>query len=765
MQDDKNRTASRYLEEIGYLRESMANNFDDNESADAGTRFRYFIDANIVASYIDPAAKIQHFAPLRDWLDDKLCIATATLLMEFVFSGKLPGQEGARLYLTPAHFEEVERMAQAIAGRGRRSAVQHGAEEHGINRQWLRREDRQQTALAHIQRIEEQLAQRKCTPAHAVSEVKNVISDLFETPEAMKALEELVLLERLLVHDRIVHAESYGWFHAAILSPDREQLNWLVEKLAFIREQRGGRTKTALADAVSLLQLMNLEAECPPDVRHVLITADESLHDLYNAYYEHERSEGRFPPLLTLRRLREYVPLINIKSMSDLVPLPADTDRASRDRIKEERADIFFKMEVALGISDPMSKRHAKDKAWLAGTNFADRDWREHRAEVTGLWQQAATYTILLNLPLLIERQEHLRETIERLLKHGDVWHELLGLLGQTINKIRVLHLVAAIRSTIPGRAPLFFKRNLFAEYIGGDQIEEYVDKLARREVAIDYEKLTDPNKEDRALLFTACVALMAGKWDWSREAAERAIEKFDKLHDGGGEFGYEARYCLAMALRFTLRDKRDYERARTLLESCIDEHRGKQGQSFRLLRALAEAAALTGTLLFAYHWNKNFTKLLPEQEERLMDDWLLLIESAKEVLDQRQDHGREFGDQRIGLQIFSNEASLVLYKKIIARRPTVSSQDVLHQDWQELMSRIEAWKRARQECGSEDVVPGSVTIPAALLSVVVAKNQKERLGMFADAQQQLAAVLAGPLVEMDRGEFSLFQRCLDSLA
>jgi hypothetical protein len=765
MQDDKNRTASRYLEEIGYLRESMSNNFDDNESADAGTRFRYFVDANIVASYIDPAAKIQHLAPLRDWLDDKLSIATATLLMEFVFSGKLPGQEAAHLYLTPAHFEEVERMAQAIAGRGRRSAMRHGTEEHGISRQWLRREDRQQTAIAHIQRIEEQLAQKQCTPAHAVSEIKNVTSDLFETPEAMKALEELGLLERLLVHDRIVHAESYGWFHAAILSPDGEQLNWLVEKLAFIRKQRGGRTETALADAMSLLQLMCLEAECPPDVRHVLITADESLHDLYNAYYEHERSEGRFPPLLTLRRLREYVPLINMKSMSDLVPLPVDTDRASRERIKEERADIFFKMEVALGISDPTSKRHAKDKAWPAEKNFADRDWREHRADVIGLWQQAVTYTILLNLPLLIERQEHLREIIERLLKHGDVWQELLGLLGQTINKIRVLHLVAAIRSTIPGRAPLFFKRNLFSDFIGGDQIEEYVDKLARREVAVDYDKLADPNKEDRALLFTACVALMAGKWDWSRDAAERAIEKFDKLHDGGGEFGYEARYCLAMALRFTLRDKRDYERARELLQSCIEEHRDKKGQSFRLLRALAEAAALTGTFLFAYHWNKNFTKLLPEHEERLMDDWLLLIESAKEVLDERQGHGHEFGDQRIGLQIFSNEASLVLYKKIIARRPTVSSQDVLHHDWQELMSRIEVWKRARQECGSEAVVPGSVTIPAALLGVVVAKSPEERLGMFADAQRQLTAFLAGQLVEMDRGEFSLFQRCLDSLA
>jgi len=771
------KSAHEYFRDLQTLRQSMTINREDSEASirlnrlrRPETRFRYFVDSNVVTAFTNPAAKINYFNPLRDWLNSReLATATATVLAEFLFSGMLPGQEPqSRPFMTPAHYGELAGMAKAVGDKARTSLKRDDSLLDADKRKRLAdHQIKKDDAIRRLHELQSQFKHRDTILADRTEHLLGSLSTLLLGPEPLlnpllEATAEARLFEVLLREDRVLPAESQRWFHSAILSPDRKSVKlWYDILHGLAGKDRVDRNLHN--DALSMAQLFRLQAEAPLDIQYIFITADEILT---RACDNHLRKARSRKPLL-LRHPWHYIPLINLQTMSRLTAPSPDGAAESRSRTDERLVGVFKKIETALD-----QLLNEGDEASLQSK------WPERRDELKALWSEAASIAVVLNAKILEDRQEAERELIELISTSGDFRRAALTTLDLIIHRIFTGHMrlssqgkdaeqvVEYVQSDRAGpRAPLLFVPHIFGSFTGKLSVNEYLNRIVRGEQTVSRDLLSGGTGETH--LFSACVALVRKKWVAAQFFAERALELLQQNHKEHSEIVCEARYCYAMTLRFNMSKMKDINLAKELLNSCAVEHAGTESP-FLLVRSLSEAAALCGTALYKENREgKKFASLKSENRKRILNEAQQFLGRAKDGIGdiswQRRGEQWDLVLQRLGLQIYSNIASLAIYESWVLQTARLD-RDAIRRDSAELHRRIGIWAKSTDSEGRSVPLPGSVEVPSSVLDAILADSRTERNRFANLALELVTEKLHDDLPDMDRLEFDFYWNGLQQL-
>ncbi len=783
---------AQYLREASHIRKSMTLSREIGDWRRADNEIRYFFDANIVAIFTDPASKLDYFEPLSNWIDsDRLKLETITVMAEYMFSGRLPGQKVLPL-MTPYHFEDLKSMAAGMKTTARQQAdkVSEAA----------RRNIQANRKL--IDECETKNAQGLLDPRATLIMLRPLLGD--ELMDFMQgAAAETELLKELLRRESwgggIARADTQKWFHQEIIRPDPELVNFWVLQLHEIRGTKQGKKskdkRNLLHDAQSIAQLILLGREADDKVKYVLVTADNAIHAAYNKYARSERREGRKPDVLHLRHPRDFVPLINLGAMSNF--------DAARLRVFDRIQDALDRLLIGLpekdttDASDTTNGLVAETKAIAGAVAFnavpPDRDredarkaekYRAHVDQLKAIWSNAASDAVTLNAHFISRRvASHFRWFMD-VLGNEDVVEATLQKMDDWIGKLMSEHVQMALRGIVARylekaqarrkknrglaarRAPLLLRTNVFRNLIGDETINKYLDDLVRDRKTVPLDKLGQEIDDAVTLLFGACVAVAAEEWESARSFAEGAVQKLEQDR-ANPDLLSDAQYLLALTLRFTMKDRHDVDEARRLLKACADRHKARPpAQDFERMRAESELGALIGSFLFRQSCEPNFATLSKDDADKLLIAAREHIEAALEKLDQMPDTETAKMDvQRIGLQICANRAGLAVFRRWMLRGNHRDAPDVLAYELKELRGRIEKWESQPDEDGLAVSTPVSVLALFKVFRVVAADDRATKLAAAEDAKKFLAMLLENPdLVHFDRKEYEFFMAQLDDI-
>jgi hypothetical protein len=286
-------SARAYFREAATLRACLEYNRDDFDFARKNGRIIYIFDANIVRFFLTAEQekhKVAAFSGAEDYIS-----TTAVITAEYLFSRNLAGQGDAPAFISPAHGDELAagfaRLGEQAKGRDSEQAV--SADDSELFLRLVSKAITQEEGAAEtITRIHQELpdfAQSVFTPWMFATHLKRIYDQDLLRPLAL-------------------HAEATR----EILEPDPVEVKRWATRLVQAHKDR----KKAERDAATLVQVINLDEAAQKEeaeaIRYVLVTADQTVYDVYARWYWNERSgEQRF----LLRLPLQYIPILNAFEM------------------------------------------------------------------------------------------------------------------------------------------------------------------------------------------------------------------------------------------------------------------------------------------------------------------------------------------------------------------------------------------------------------------------------------------------------------------
>ncbi|WP_029077498.1 hypothetical protein [Bradyrhizobium sp. th.b2] len=746
---------AKYVKGARRLRASMRLNLQDAEFASEGGQIVYFADANVVAMFTDPASHRELLGPFNDWLQDDQAFATLTMTAEFLFSGNLPGQRGLPMLISIDHYEELHSMAAAIKRNGERWAATAGADlsSAGTYRNQL---DDLVLNYRHGD-LNTHEFMMKCSELLPRSMV-----DLLQGP-----VSEAVQFRRLLGGDMLQRADTMTWFDRSLLHPNPQHVaDWTVA----IRTAAPKRTAVkTVRDARSIVQVMELskrEDYRGPEKRYVLITSDSAIHVAYLQYRQKEIRAGRRPIELHLRQPTEFVPLLNLGSMGGnevgRLELFPEIEKALERLLRGDR--------LGAGPADPSPQdlNSSVAVAGMAGDPSSDTTQIE---SLRKLWSRAAAQALALNASYIARRDTEHFVQIVNVLSNGNVVDAALQEIRSVVHDLNVAHArysVAGILQkfvddgrararNVPAfgarRAPLVIRPQIFRSLVGNLSINDYLEALISdtSEFRVDG---FDPGDKDVALLFAACVALTAEDWISARAYAERAMD--EALNVGNEAMLNEARYCCAVALRFTMKSPVELARARSLLDAT-DAYCKSIKDELGRLRAAAESAALFCVAAYKMKLVSG-TEFARTQSSEIAKTWKtsrLLAEQADELYRFVDSRSAVRGGlhKRIGLQIASINAALALFSIWIdSSLRGDAGEESFAGDLEELENRSREWSERSR-------LPYTANVFIKVLRFVLEKDERARVKAGLEAEELLRNLLIYEevMTDFDSAEYKFF--------
>jgi len=776
--NDNGRTISDYFNDVG----QMLRVVDANAHlSDYGTAHKivYFVDADVVAMFMNPASKLNYLGPFRHWLKDDQRLNMAILTAEFLFSGRLPGQNDDVVYVTPDHFLEIQNLAEHVRYQTDKLADQIDEDHFRNNRQ----------------RVAEMIEHHR-GQATALSDCLQALSHL--VPTAMKlatsAASEGEQLRRLRAADAFHRGDKSTWFHGEILRPNPDLvLDWIKR----IRFARGARPHENLVhDATSIVQLLalNHDSESERDGRrYVLITGDIALHNAFNRYRRDERSKASAFPIV--RHPREFIPMLNLGQMSGRAER-----RVVMTRLREAIVELMSSPDAGSTAESNLQRGQAASEFEQQSSANIDLD-RKHPqlAEaiefLRTLWSQTADHALALNIEYLNQRSVNQFEHIADLLSAPDLKKKALDNIVSVIRDLQNEHLGLLIQKNLrqwlevtrerarkesafqARRAPLFVRYTGFEAIIGTTEINQYLDALVDGSAELPAPReMTLSADNPMHLLFGACVGVAAEDWRSAQHLGDRARQLTLSAQGSLAELHHEAAYVVALCSRFDLRGKRSFDHAVELLENCVRYHdqRTKQGtaQTFRAIRAVSEHAALILVALFKRWliWRGGADDEWPVDVSRFRVTAERLLNSAEDRLTEQMRSNRGGpGDKerylRVGFQIYTNKLALwIHYILVEPTRPLVDIREKVRRDLKEVQVRIQdAEDRARYLKSPARKSPYPAQVFHGFLSWLVEESPEAKDVLRVKTLKLLERLLSQrhTLVDFDRAEYDEFRRRL----
>lgn len=735
---------SKYLLSARALRRSMRLNLADSEFANTGKEIVYFADANVVAMFTDPGAHGAYLAPFSNWLQGNQIFGTTTLTAEFLFSGKLPGQRHPTL-ITLDHYEDLNSMASAIHKKGQRSAAE-------IEAAFDVRHDRLQldnlVSDYNTHRIDARtfmVRSSELLPGSMIGLLQGAVA-------------EAAQFRRLLTNDMLLRMDTMQWFDRSLLHPNPQHVaNWAVS----IRSASKGRSNVkAIRDARSIVQILELgKREDPrdPQRRYVFITNDPAINRAYHEYRRDEIGQGRRPAQIHLRKPMEFIPLLNLGSMSD-----NETDRLELFPQIESTLDRLLSGDSAL----QRIRRRPPANRELSTSTISFEEQIEGLRE---LWSQAAAHALTLNASYLAKRDKENFDSIVKVLTSGDVVNAALGEIRSVLTGLSRAHAKYSIAGIFQKflaegrqraqkvsafgarRAPLVIRPEVFSQFSGNRSINDYLDGMIAGTIEFKFDVL-DIGDDGVAQLFAACVAITAENWKSAREFAERAIEISQA--SGNADLLNEARYCCAVAMRFTLASNADVSQARSLLGAAADYYRTKR-DDFARLRTVAETSALLCVAAYTTKLVPN-TELARSSDAHAAENWRdssRLAEQADELFANAEKNQSNLY-RRVGLQIASITAALSIFSAWI--QPSLrgdSDNTGYREDLERLKARSDDW------VGLHNRLPYTANVFVKVLSYITEEDSSERTkaGLLAEELLRELLIYEEALTDFDRAEYKFF--------
>ena len=766
---------ARYFSDTKRLRTSLrVNELDYEFASKEGNSIIYFVDANIVGMFTNPQANKKYLSVFENWLDSDVLVSTVTLTAEFMFSGKLPGQNNNPIMMTPDHYDDLYSMAGAIKRKGASLGDQVTESETVIVRQ--REKERNEVIEAYKKgAIKADLFLKQLGDL-----LPKAILQMIHGPVA-----EARQLKRLIESDLLIRADTTHWFDHNILEPNPALVaEWVLRIRRFVNIKRSATN--LLRDARSLVQLIELNNTSPSNTKFVFITTDSALRNAYFVFREEMRIAGRKPfPTNFFRRPREFAPLLNLTAMSG----------------HDEFVELFPRIKKALdqlliGISyrEPVPESEQNEKkeieaspAYIGGTSGIKGFGRNFSLEnqidnIQKLWSSAAKMALTLNSEYIVRREEAHLTSIQEVLSASDVVAAGLHQLKDTINQLSNVHIRFAYSGVVfqfltkararakseprfrARRAPLQLKNELFPQITDRLSINNYLDKIYWHEVEPpSLEKLLSIENMGLSFLFASCVAIVAEDWRSANSFAEHAFNLIAGSEPLNADALDEARYCRALAIRFVMKSKTELEIAKQLLAESIkfsEERKDPLGQ----LRGTAEIASLLCIFFF------RAALVVPEVEKKdfepinfdaLWKECLDCLETAESILSDEpsdiESKDRRFY-QRVELQIYAIRAALAIYWHWLSPKSgQISELDRSKQrtDLKKLVAAIEEWNRISPMHDA----PYTAQVFAGVMEFILAQTVEQKGKAREDAERLITKLLKydKQLLDFDRAEYELF--------
>lgn len=324
---------ARYLLDLVTLRRTLRRNELDCLLARPGgangkaprTQILYMLDANVLLFGIDPpsdAELTQVFQDGQVQLPRARRAAVAVITAAHLFSGRLPGQGASPLFIDPGHWKEFLRYAS------RPEHIDRLLEEERTCRAVPNREARI-IALARSLRDADKLATLKdLTGKKILEEILDLGLDRASGAEMSRRLLKRVLpggARRLRSVTALPYLPANFWT-GADTDPEIGKWRKVLAKVEEEREHKKRKSSDALdADAAALARLGRVNAYFQKEktnARLVLITTDDGMHEaVARQQWPDDNIRESY-----LRRLTQYIPLLNMKDMANGIDTPETTE-------------------------------------------------------------------------------------------------------------------------------------------------------------------------------------------------------------------------------------------------------------------------------------------------------------------------------------------------------------------------------------------------------------------------------------------------------
>ena len=554
-----------YLSSAENLRRSLERNRDDSDFVDDGGEIVYVFDANAFIFHVD----IHDEKRLTRDFDrligqpprSALARTIERLTADFLFSGRLPGQL-SHGYISVPHFEEVllqtERVKRKLGHEGRR----HRTQLSPLQREELR------AIVEDVSTTESKLERLgRALPGAWISNL-NATSHFTAS------------LRRAFITDggALIPLDREDWGRAASAYTAKELNDWLN-----ILPRRGREPEAVRDDAQTLQTLVNLNRQqTESKVRHVLVTADSQLDRAVRKRID----AGELAVPNFIRSPRDYLPLLNLRAMTTALG-SAKLDVEATEAFRR----VFDKLESALD--------------WLV-PGKADATSNTRSSELSDLenaWLSASRSVTVLNADhLATAGADDVFQLVAEFVD-DEAGRAATRLVERSVEEVRRRHVSLVLDSALadlamargehdgqrPRRVGLQLVGDLFGNLLPhGAHLNAFLDQvvqLGKLPGSVLDRLNTDPGSYEAQLLSCA-IFVAAERWTAGIDFGERAYELAARKYPQSVRHT-EAGYLLALCLRFSLRNARQFSKAAELLESNLKIYRIRRdaGRSTHLRR------------------------------------------------------------------------------------------------------------------------------------------------------------------------------------
>lgn len=632
----------QYFQRAAALRLAIETNMRDFEFGQSGGRIVYLMDANVVRFFLDPVKERWQLEVFGTGNHD-YASGTALVTAEFLFGRGLAGQGDLPALISPAHGIEVQAIAYALA-RTAKHDMQVTSELTPTLREGLQRlVDGTRSGQITLEEAAERLPEM--VPDAAAQLLQGVLP-----ANQLRRLHEEDLLRALALHPAATRS---------IMALDRIGLErkaaWTTR---LIKERKSGqapsnrsaRTRVE-SDAEALVQLELLGEEADPaQMRYVLITADSTLFDAYARWYSEVRPSER--PPFALRRLLQYVPILNIFEMPNDIE---HSDILSRARLALDQALAGYREVDPRGYPQSLALTRvlAREGPGLASTMTQYFGYnplrlrsidRPRLEEVSHIWREGFRRSVVLNTQLMTRRLRTGLEPVEALLREQTGLREALHTVTRRLmasverahrrlNNVINLDYMASGGAPSPRAKPCIAPA--FPALLGRLSLSEALDRLARGDAVLlaHIKEALEVAPATEACLFAACLELRWGHWFSGWDHAQRALELLESEVDPRWD---EVAWLVAFAARYALPSAAALSTADELLQRLAARADARE-DTLSLARAAAERAALILVLHYARHLKERLPDILPLVLPSAAD-YRAMTDAAREALTRTPD-------------------------------------------------------------------------------------------------------------------------------
>jgi hypothetical protein len=744
-------TPPDYAPAIRELREAADRNRQNTAFAElARGEVVYILDANVAVHYIQEG-RAGHgqlsFGNLlmRGKSAQAIARTSDRMTLEYLLSGKLPGQSGRPVYLTPPHWNETLGKAGRIARDVGRLPEKYEGQ--------LRRLAAEPDLARRLARAEEELPRDIVEALKTGPAVDRRLRAAFagKTPKLRPLDTEPELWPRAL--DRIRLADVRAWRTALAMQREKARAARPREAKAAGSgaDERGSQNLDHDAEALAIIQALyreNPEACGEEGTRRLLlITADNSILSAVEAR-KAELAEERIP--VFVQHPRVFSPILNHLAMSQLTASQRALERVPLD----EMGKVFVAVQTALDRYWEGGPRARRIPAQAVSIGNVRRQWSAaarlliaaHAAFFREDSEAAAEAARLLAEPgKLLALRDSLIETVEQIgREHGKLGVEAaLRRLPEAVGAARRsgaaeqraplqvvgVDLLAVLRDGGSGREPgplgarlevpraaersptagLYALLDAIADGPEGEALAKAIAERLGERLA---EAPSATATATQAHLLMSCIFLAVGAWESGRECARRARDASARKDP----LWREANYCIALANRFLLRSQRDFAEADKVLDNNLEEQNADRSVEGQLagIRDWVELAALrmTACLLDAIDDVKPFRQVVRD----LGSDLRLLPErehsdtfgrAADRMVEQRERLDNDFSGPpanagvermlgRLRRQLFTNLAGIDVFRSALAPRLGAAAPEGLAAALDRLRQDFEPAQRSR---------------------------------------------------------------------